>query len=93
MSRADEIFIQNCRDIIENGVSDEEYPVRPHWEDGTPAHTIKRFALVNRPFRRISSADPSQNVLPLGDRRNFVDLSEKVKQRKRTFHKYLGRVG
>ena len=48
MSRADEIFIQNCRDIIENGVSDEEYPVRPHWEDGTPAHTIKRFALVNR---------------------------------------------
>lgn len=48
MSLADEIFIQNCRDIIENGVSDEEFNVRPRWEDGTPAHTIKRFAIVNR---------------------------------------------
>ena len=48
MSYADEIFIQNCRDIIENGVSDEEFDVRPRWEDGTPAHTIKRFAIVNR---------------------------------------------
>lgn len=48
MSRADELFIQNCRDIIENGVSDEEFDVRPRWEDGTPAHTIKRFAIVNR---------------------------------------------
>lgn len=48
MSRADEIFIQNCTDILENGVSDEEFNVRPHWEDGTPAHTIKRFAVVNR---------------------------------------------
>lgn len=48
MSLADEIFIQNCTDILENGVSDEEFNVRPHWEDGTPAHTIKRFAVVNR---------------------------------------------
>lgn len=48
MSRADEIFIQNCIDILENGTSDEEFNVRPHWEDGTPAHTIKRFAVVNR---------------------------------------------
>lgn len=48
MSRADEIFIQNCIDILENGTSDEEFDVRPHWEDGTPAHTIKRFAVVNR---------------------------------------------
>ena len=48
MSLADELFIQNCRDIIENGVSDEGYDVRPHWEDGTPAHTIKSFAVVNR---------------------------------------------
>lgn len=48
MSRADEIFIQNCRDIIENGVSDADMHVRPHWEDGTPAHTIKKFGLVNR---------------------------------------------
>ena len=48
MSYADEIFIRNCTDILENGVSDEEFDVRPRWEDGTPAHTIKRFAVVNR---------------------------------------------
>lgn len=48
MSRADELFIQNCRDIIENGVSDADMHVRPHWEDGVPAHTIKKFGVVNR---------------------------------------------
>lgn len=48
MSKADKIFIQNCRDIIDNGFSDEHLEVRPHWEDGTPAHTIKRFGIVNR---------------------------------------------
>ncbi len=48
MSRADEIFIQNCRDIIDNGFSDEHLEVRPRWEDGVPAHTIKRFGIVNR---------------------------------------------
>ncbi len=48
MSYADEIFIANCRDILENGVSDEEFAVRPHWEDGAPAHTIQKFGVVNR---------------------------------------------
>lgn len=48
MSRADEIFIQNCTDIIENGVWDTNLPVRPRWEDGTPAHTVKKFCIVNR---------------------------------------------
>lgn len=48
MSRADDVFIQNCRDILENGVSDADMHVRPHWEDGTPAHTIKKFGVVNR---------------------------------------------
>ena len=48
MSIADQIFIQNCKDILENGWSDEDVHVRPHWEDGTPAHTIKRFGIVNR---------------------------------------------
>lgn len=48
MSLADELFIENCRDILENGVSDENFEVRPHWEDGTPAHTIKKFCIVNR---------------------------------------------
>ncbi len=35
-------------DILKNGFSDKDYPVRPHWEDGTPAHTIKKFGIVNR---------------------------------------------
>ena len=48
MSKADELFIQNMRDILDHGFSDEAYPVRPHWEDGTPAHTRKLFGIVNR---------------------------------------------
>lgn len=48
MSKADDLFIQNCRDILERGVSDEGFEVRPRWEDGTPAHTIKKFGVVNR---------------------------------------------
>lgn len=48
MSLADEIFIKNCTEIIEHGFSDEGMEVRPRWEDGTPAHTIKRFGIVNR---------------------------------------------
>ncbi len=48
MSRADEIFIQNCKDILENGVWDTDRDVRPRWEDGAPAHTIKKFGIVNR---------------------------------------------
>ena len=48
MSRADEIFIQNCRDILASGVWDTDREVRPHWADGAPAHTIKKFGIVNR---------------------------------------------
>lgn len=48
MSRADHIFIDNMKDILENGVWDTDYPVRPHWADGAPAHTIKKFGIVNR---------------------------------------------
>ncbi len=48
MSRADEIFLSNLREIIDNGLSDEGVPVRPHWEDGTPAHTKKKFGIINR---------------------------------------------
>ena len=47
MSKADEIFVKNMIDIMENGFSDEKLNVRPHWEDGTPAHTIKKFGIVN----------------------------------------------
>ena len=48
MSYADRIFHQNCEEILKNGVWDTGLAVRPHWEDGTPAHTVKRFGLVNR---------------------------------------------
>ena len=48
MSYADKIFIQMCRDIIDNGTSTEGEKVRPVWEDGTPAYTIKKFGVVNR---------------------------------------------
>ena len=48
MSKADEIFIAMCRDILENGTSTEGEKVRPHWEDGESAYTIKKFGVVNR---------------------------------------------
>ena len=48
MSRADDILVQNLKDILDNGVSDEGLDVRPRWADGTPAHTIKKFCIVNR---------------------------------------------
>ncbi len=48
MSRADSIFISNCRDILSTGVWDTNFNVRPRWQDGSPAHTIKKFGIVNR---------------------------------------------
>ncbi len=48
MSYADRIFVDMCRDIIDNGTSTEGEKVRPKWADGTPAYTIKKFGVVNR---------------------------------------------
>ncbi len=48
MSRADKIFIENMNDILQNGVWDTELEVRPKWSDGTSAHTVKKFGIVNR---------------------------------------------
>ena len=48
MSYADDVFIKMCQDILENGTSTEGEKVRPVWEDGTPAYTIKKFGVVNR---------------------------------------------
>lgn len=48
MSLADGIFIDMCRDILEHGVSTQGEKVRPKWEDGTSAYTIKKFGVVNR---------------------------------------------
>ena len=48
MSYADKVFIENCKDIIQNGYWDTDQNVRPRWLDGTPAHTGKKFCIVNR---------------------------------------------
>lgn len=48
MSKADDIFVSMCQDILEHGTTTQGQKVRPHWEDGTPAYTIKRFGVCNR---------------------------------------------
>ena len=48
MSYADQVYIETCKKILSEGFRDDALPVRPHWEDGTPAHTIKLFGVVNR---------------------------------------------
>lgn len=48
MAKVDEIFIKNCIDILENGHWDTDEQVRPRWQDGAPAHTVKKFGMVNR---------------------------------------------
>ena len=48
MSYADRVYIENCKRILSEGVWDTDRPVRPKWEDGTPAHTVKLFGVVNR---------------------------------------------
>lgn len=48
MSYADTVFINVCRDILDNGISDAGCQVRPHWEDGAPAYTVKKFGVVNQ---------------------------------------------
>ena len=48
MSIADELYRATCLDILENGIWDTDREVRPRWDDGSPAHTIKKFGVVNR---------------------------------------------
>jgi thymidylate synthase len=48
MSYADSVFIANCKEILTSGVWDTDQDVRPKWADGTPAHTVKKFGIVNR---------------------------------------------
>ena len=48
MSYADKVFLNNCKDIMENGFWDTHLPVRPKWLDGVSAHTVKKFCIVNR---------------------------------------------
>ena len=48
MSKADKLFVNMCRGILDNGYSTEGQEVRARWEDGSPAYTIKNFGVVNR---------------------------------------------
>lgn len=48
MSYADEVCIRNCKEILEHGTWDTDRDVRPRWQDGSPAHTVKMFGMVNR---------------------------------------------
>ncbi len=48
MSYADQVYIETCKKILAEGFRDDDLPVRPRWEDGTPAHTVKIFGVVNR---------------------------------------------
>lgn len=60
MSLADKIFIDTCKDILQNGFRDTDLDVRPKWEDGTPAHTVKKFGVVNR--YDLSKEFPAQTI-------------------------------
>ena len=78
MSYADQVFRRNCEDILKNGVWDTELAVRPRWEDGTPAHTVKKFGIVNR-YDLQGNSPSSRCAAPIGRARwtSFVDLAEK----------------
>ena len=75
MSYADDVFIKMCQDILENGTSTEGEKVRPVWEDGTPAYTIKKFGVVNR-------YDLRKEIRRLQDscERDPLDLAEEIQQ-------------
>ena len=60
MSFADKVFIDTCKDILTNGFWDTDLDVRPRWEDGAPAHTVKKFGVVNR--YDLSKEFPAQTI-------------------------------
>ena len=68
MSLADELFINMCSDIIENGYSTEGEKVRPKWEDGSYAYTIKKFGVVNR-------YDLSKEFPAITPRKTYIKLA------------------
>lgn len=72
MSKADEKFVSMCRDILENGFSTEGNNVRARWDDGTPAHTIKNFGVINR--YDLSEEFPVLTLRPTAIRLAFDEL-------------------
>ena len=90
MSKADDIFCAMCADIIDNGTTTEGQKVRPRWEDGTPAYTIKKFGVCNRydlreefpalTLRRTALKSAMDEVLWIYQRKsnNIHDLSSHI---------------
>ena len=72
VSKADKLFVSMCKDIIANGFSTEGQKVRPHWPDGTPAHTIKNFGVVNR--YDLQEEFPALTVRPTAIKLAFDEL-------------------
>jgi thymidylate synthase len=90
MSYADKVFKETCIDILENGTDTSGEEVRPHWEDGTPAYTIKQFGIVNRydlrkefpaiTLRRIALKSAMDEILWIYQRKsnNIKDLNSHI---------------
>ena len=90
MSIADQIFIDNCKHILGNGISDVGQNVRPKWENGTPAHTMRVFGLVNRydlskefpalTLRRLSFKNSIKEILWIWQKKsnNVNDLDTRI---------------
>lgn len=90
MSYADKLFKETCRNILENGTDTKNQAVRPHWEDGTPAYTIKQFGVVNRydlrkefpalTLRRIALKSAMDEILWIYQKKsnNIHDLSTHI---------------
>ena len=90
MSKADKLFVNMCQDILDNGFSSEGQKVRAKWEDGTPAHTIKQFGIVNRynlqdefpalTLRPTAIKTPVDELLWIWQKKsnNIIDLSSHI---------------
>ena len=90
MSVADKIFIENCKEILEDGISNKGTYVRPYWADGAPAYTIKKFGIVNRydlgkefpiqTIRKINFKAAIDEILWIWQKKsnNVADLNSKI---------------
>ena len=84
MSYADQIFIENCKDILAHGVWDTDLPVRPRWEDGSPAHTVKRFGIVDR--YDLAAEFPVQTIRKMAFKRALDELLRIWKKKSSDIH-------
>ena len=86
MSKADVLFVNMCREILDHGFSTEGQQVRARWEDGSPAHTIKTFGVVNR-------YDLQEEFPALTLRPTAIKSAEEVQQHQRSEQPHMGSVG